>query len=118
MRISYREAMRLALREALANDARVFLMGEDIGGYGGSYAVSKGLLEEFGPERIRDTPLSELGFVGAGIGAALGGARPIVEIMFADFLGVCFDQIVNGIAKHRFMSGGQFPMPASEMSSK
>lgn len=78
---TYREALRLGLREALAKDARVFLMGEDVGRYGGSYAVSKGLLAEFGPDRIRDTPLSESSFVGAGIGAALGGMRPIVEVM-------------------------------------
>ncbi|MBP8297613.1 MAG: alpha-ketoacid dehydrogenase subunit beta, partial [Burkholderiales bacterium] len=83
--MSYREAMRTALREALAGDARVFLMGEDVGRYGGTYAVTKGLLEEFGPERVRDTPLSELGFVGAGIGAALGGMRPIVEVMTVNF---------------------------------
>ncbi|HSB54196.1 MAG TPA: alpha-ketoacid dehydrogenase subunit beta, partial [Gemmatimonadales bacterium] len=81
MRMTYREAMRTALREALLADSHVFLMGEDVGRYGGAYAVSKGLLEEFGPDRVRDTPLSESGFVGAGIGAALGGMRPIVEVM-------------------------------------
>jgi pyruvate dehydrogenase E1 component beta subunit len=110
-RISYREALREAHREALANDARVFLMGEDVGRYGGSYAVSKGLLDEFGPERVRDTPLSELGFVGAGIGASLGGMRPIVEIMTVNFSLLALDQIVNTAAALRHMSGGQFSVP-------
>lgn len=111
MRISYREALRQALREAMANDARVFLMGEDVGRYGGSYAVSKGLLEEFGPERIRDTPLSELGFVGAGVGAALGGLRPIVEVMTVNFSLLALDQIVNSASLLRHMSGGQCSVP-------
>ena len=111
MRMSYREALRLALREALQNDARVFLMGEDVGRYGGSYAVSKGLLEEFGSERIRDTPLSELGFVGAGVGAALGGLRPIVEVMTVNFSLLALDQIVNSAAVLRHMSGGQCSVP-------
>jgi pyruvate dehydrogenase E1 component beta subunit len=111
MKTSYREAMRAALREALAADPRVFLMGEDVGKYGGSYAVSKGLLEEFGPERIRDTPLSELAFVGVGIGAALGGMRPIVEVMTVNFSLLALDQIVNTAALYRHMSGGQFSVP-------
>ena len=111
MRTSYREAMREAHREALAADSRVFLMGEDVGRYGGSYAVSKGLLEEFGPERIRDTPLSELAFVGAGIGAALGGMRPIVEVMTVNFSLLALDQIVNTASLYRHMSGGQFSVP-------
>jgi len=110
-RITYREAMREALREALHADARVFLMGEDVGRYGGTYAVSKGLLDEFGPERIRDTPLSELGFVGAGIGAALGGLRPIVEVMTVNFSLLALDPIVNTAAMLRHMSGGQFSVP-------
>ncbi|OGT82728.1 MAG: pyruvate dehydrogenase [Gammaproteobacteria bacterium RIFCSPLOWO2_02_FULL_61_13] len=110
-RISCREAMRQALREALTRDPRVFLMGEDVGRYGGTYAVSKGLYEEFGPERIRDTPLSELGFVGAGIGAALGGMRPIVEVMTVNFSLLALDQIVNTAALYRHMSGGQFSVP-------
>ena len=109
--VSYRDALREALREALQRDARVFLMGEDVGMYGGSYAVSKGLLEEFGPQRIRDTPLSELGFVGAGIGAALGGLRPIVEIMTVNFSLLALDQLVNTAAALRHMSGGQFNVP-------
>lgn len=111
MKLSYREAMRAALREALLADPRVFLMGEDVGKYGGSYAVSKGFLDEFGPERIRDTPLSELGFVGAGIGAALGGMRPVVEIMTVNFSLLALDQIVNTAAAMRHMSGGQFGVP-------
>jgi pyruvate dehydrogenase E1 component beta subunit len=111
MNMSYREALRQALREALQADPRVFLMGEDVGKYGGSYAVSKGLLDEFGPERIRDAPLSELGFVGAGVGAALGGMRPIVEIMTVNFSLLALDQIVNTAAALRHMSGGQFNVP-------
>ena len=110
-RLSYRDALREALREALFGDPRVFLMGEDVGRYGGSYAVSKGLLAEFGPERIRDTPLSELGFTGAGIGAALGGMRPIVEVMTVNFSLLALDQIVNTAALYRHMSGGQFSVP-------
>ena len=103
--------MRAALREALQRDPRVFLMGEDVGRYGGCYAVSKGLLDEFGPERIRDTPLSESAFVGAGIGAALGGMRPIVEIMTVNFSLLALDQIVNNAATILHMSGGQFNVP-------
>jgi pyruvate dehydrogenase E1 component beta subunit len=108
---TYREAMRQALREALQRDERVFLMGEDVGRYGGCFAVSKGLLEEFGPERIRDVPLSEQAFVGAGIGAALGGMRPIVEIMTVNFSLLALDQIVNNAATLLHMSGGQFAVP-------
>ncbi len=109
--ITYREAMRQALRDALTRDERVFLIGEDVGRYGGCYAVSLGLLEEFGPERIRDAPLSESGFVGAGIGAALGGLRPIVEIMTVNFSRLALDQIVNNAATLLYMSGGQFNVP-------
>ena len=111
MKMSYREALRAALHDALAADPRVFLMGEDVGSYGGAYAVSKGFLAEFGPERIRDTPLSELGFVGAGIGAALNGMRPIVEVMTVNFSLLALDQIVNTAALYRHMSGGQFSVP-------
>ncbi|MDP2810665.1 MAG: alpha-ketoacid dehydrogenase subunit beta [Rhodocyclaceae bacterium] len=110
-KLNYREAMREAMHEALAGDPRVFLMGEDVGRYGGTYAFSKGFLDEFGPERIRDTPLSELGFVGAGIGAALGGMRPIVEVMTVNFSLLALDQIVNTAALYRHMSGGQFSVP-------
>jgi pyruvate/2-oxoglutarate/acetoin dehydrogenase E1 component len=109
--LTYREAVRAALREALARDERVFLMGEDVGRYGGCYAVSKGLLQEFGEERVRDTPLSESAFVGAAIGAALGGSRPIVEVMTVNFSLLCLDQIVNTAATLRHMSGGQFSVP-------
>ncbi|MCC6250565.1 MAG: alpha-ketoacid dehydrogenase subunit beta [Rubrivivax sp.] len=108
---TYREALRAAHREALKRDPRVFVMGEDVGRYGGSYAVTKGLLEEFGEARIRDTPLSELGFVGAGIGAAMGGMRPIVEIMTVNFSLLALDAIVNTAAALRHMSGGQFGVP-------
>ena len=111
MTTTYREAIRSAIREALSRDRRVFLMGEDVGRYGGSYAVSKGLLAEFGPERIRDTPLSESTFVGAGIGAALGGMRPIVEVMTVNFSLLALDQIINNAATIRHMSGGQFSIP-------
>jgi pyruvate dehydrogenase E1 component beta subunit len=111
IRITYREAMKQAIREALLADPRVFLMGEDVGRYGGAYAVSAGLLEELGPERIRDTPLAESTFVGAGIGAALGGMRPIVEIMTVNFSLLALDQIVNNAATLCHMSGGQFPVP-------
>ncbi|HSQ28940.1 MAG TPA: alpha-ketoacid dehydrogenase subunit beta [Gemmatimonadaceae bacterium] len=108
---TYREAMREAIRAAMKSDERVFLMGEDVGNYGGCFAVSQGLLAEFGPERIRDTPLSELSFVGAGIGAALGGMRPIVEIMTVNFSLLALDQIVNTAALLLHMSGGQFNVP-------
>lgn len=108
---TYREAIREAIREALRRDPRVFLMGEDVGAYGGCFAVSKGLLAEFGPERIRDTPLSESAFVGAGIGAALGGMRPIVEIMTVNFSLLALDQILNNAATLLHMSGGQFNVP-------
>ncbi|URM25434.1 alpha-ketoacid dehydrogenase subunit beta [Pseudomonas frederiksbergensis] len=110
-RMTYRDALREALREALQRDPRVFLMGEDVGRYGGTYAVSLGLLEAFGPERIRDAPLSELGFVGAGIGAALGGMRPIVEIMTVNFSLLALDPLMNTAAALRHMSGGQFSVP-------
>ncbi|MDW6057146.1 alpha-ketoacid dehydrogenase subunit beta [Streptomyces sp. FXJ1.4098] len=108
---TYREALREAIREALRSDDRVFLMGEDVGRYGGCFGVSLGLLEEFGPERIRDTPLSESGFVGAGIGAALSGMRPIVEIMTVNFSLLALDQILNNAATLLHMSGGQLPVP-------
>jgi pyruvate dehydrogenase E1 component beta subunit len=108
---TYREALRAALRDALARDERVFLMGEDVGRYGGCFGVSKGLLDEFGDARVRDTPLSESAFVGAGIGAALGGLRPIVEIMTVNFSLLALDQIVNNAATLLHMSGGQCNVP-------
>jgi pyruvate dehydrogenase E1 component beta subunit len=111
VKTTYREAMRAAIREALQKDERVFLMGEDVGSYGGCFAVSLGLLEEFGPERIRDTPLSESAFVGAGIGAAMAGMRPIVEIMTVNFSLLALDQILNNAATLLHMSGGQCNVP-------
>jgi len=110
-KMTYRQAVREAMREALLADPRVFLMGEDVGKYGGCFAVTHGMLEEFGPKRIRDTPLSESTFVGAGIGAALGGMRPIVEIMTINFSLLALDQIVNNAATLRYMSGGQLGVP-------
>jgi pyruvate dehydrogenase E1 component beta subunit len=108
---TYREALKQGLREALQNDERIFLMGEDVGRYGGAFAVSKGLLQEFGEERIMDVPLSEAGFVGAGIGAALSGMKPIVEVMTVNFSLLAMDQIVNNAATLRHMSGGQLHVP-------
>jgi len=110
-RLSYREAVREGLREALATDDRVFLMGEDVGRYGGAYACSRGLLDEFGPDRIRDTPLCEASFVGAGIGAAIAGMRPIVEVMTINFALLALDQIVNNAATLRHMTAGQLAVP-------
>jgi len=108
---TYREAVRMAIREAMKKDERVFLMGEDVGRYGGCFAVSMGLLDEFGPERIRDTPLSESGFVGIGIGAALAGMKPIVEVMTVNFSLLALDQIMNNAATLLHMSGGLFNVP-------
>lgn len=108
---TYRDAVRTALQTLLREDERVFFMGEDVGRYGGPYAVSKGLLAEFGEERVRDTPLCESTFVGAGIGAALGGMRPIVEVMTVNFSLLALDQVVNNAAVMRHMSGGQFQVP-------
>jgi pyruvate dehydrogenase E1 component beta subunit len=109
--MTYREALRSAMREAMRADPRVFLMGEDVGLYGGAFAVSHGLIQEFGPERVRDTPLSESTFVGAGIGAALNGMRPIVEVMTVNFSMLAMDQVLNNAATLRYMSGGQFHVP-------
>ncbi len=109
--LTYRDAVREAMREAMLADERVFLMGEDVGRYGGGFGVSKGMLAEFGPERIRDAPLSESAFTGAGIGAALNGMRPIVEIMTVNFSLLALDQIMNNAATLRHMSGGQFEIP-------
>lgn len=108
---TYREAVRDAMRDAMQRDDRVFLMGEDVGRYGGGFGVSLGLLDEFGPERVRDTPLSESAFVGAGIGAAIAGMRPIVEIMTVNFSLLALDQIMNNAATLSHMSGGQFHVP-------
>jgi len=110
-KMTFRDAVREGLRAAMRSDPRVFLMGEDVGHYGGCFAVSRGLLAEFGPERIRDTPLAESAFVGAGIGAALGGMRPVVEIMTCNFSLLALDQIMNTAASLLHMSGGQFNVP-------
>src|SRR5215813_4431783 len=109
--LSYREAVRDALSRAMREDDDVFVMGEDIAEMGGSMGVTQGLVEEFGPERVRNTPISEMAIVGAGIGAAMQGMRPIVEIMYEDFLTLSLEQIVNQAAKHRYMSGGQLTVP-------
>jgi pyruvate dehydrogenase E1 component beta subunit len=109
--VTYREAVRDALVRALREDENVFLMGEDIAEMGGSMAVTQGLLDEFGPKRIRNTPISEMAIVGSGIGAAIQGMRPIVEIMYEDFLTLSMEQLVNQAAKHRTMSGGQVTVP-------
>jgi pyruvate dehydrogenase E1 component beta subunit len=109
--LTYREAVRDALRSAMERDEDVFIMGEDIAEMGGSMAVTQGLLDEFGPERVRNTPISEMAIVGAGIGAAMAGMRPVVEIMYEDFLTLSLEQIVNQAAKHRYMSGGQLKVP-------
>ena len=109
--MSYREAIIAAQQRELLADERVVLLGEDIGAAGGSFKLTEGLQAQFGATRVRDTPISEQAFVGAAMGMALTGYRPIVELMFADFMGVCFDQIVNGIAKHRFMQGGTLELP-------
>jgi pyruvate dehydrogenase E1 component beta subunit len=109
--MTYREAVRDALVEAMRADEDVFIMGEDIAEMGGSMAVTHGLLDEFGPERVRNTPISEMAIVGAGIGAAMAGMRPVVEIMYEDFLTLSLEQIVNQAAKHRYMSGGQLTVP-------
>src|SRR5215218_5808745 len=109
--LSYREAVRDAMSQAMRQDEDVFIMGEDIAEMGGSMGVTAGMLEEFGPERVRNTPISEMAIVGAGIGAAMQGMRPVVEVMYEDFLTLAMEQIVNQAAKHRSMSGGQVKVP-------
>ena len=112
--MTYREALRLALREELERDPRVFVMGEEVGVFDGAYKVTAGLLEEFGPDRVRDTPISEEGFVGAGVGAAMLGERPVVEIMTINFLLVAIDQVVNHAAKIGAMFGGAGSLSAGD----
>src|SRR5947208_13539283 len=109
--LSYREAVRDALSSAMRKDDDVFIMGEDIAEMGGSMGVTQGMLDEFGPDRVRNTPISEMALVGAGIGAAMQGMRPVVEVMYEDFLTLACEQIVNQAAKHRYMSGGQVKVP-------
>ena len=111
MKMTYREALREGLKNALEENPKVFLVGEDVGAYGGTYAVTKGFLETYGPQRIMDAPLSEVGFTGIGIGAAMGGLRPVVEIMTVNFSLLALDQIINSAAILRHMSGGQFSVP-------
>ena len=112
--LTYREAVRDALARALREDDSVFIMGEDIAEMGGSMAVTQGLLDEFGPQRVRNTPISEMAIMGSGIGAAIQGMRPIVEIMYEDFLTLSMEQLVNQAAKHRTMSGGQVKVPLDD----
>jgi pyruvate dehydrogenase E1 component beta subunit len=109
--MTYRDALNAALREEMQRDDRVFLMGEEVGVYQGAYKVSKGLLQEFGEQRVVDTPITELGFAGVGVGAAMVGLRPIIEFMTWNFALLALDQVVNAAAKMNYMSGGQFPMP-------
>jgi pyruvate dehydrogenase E1 component beta subunit len=111
--MTVREAIRLALREELRRDEDVYIMGEDVGTFGGVLGVTGDLVEEFGEKRIRDTPISEAGFTGAAVGAAATGTRPVVEIMFSDFMGVCSEQILNQMAKNRYMFGGKTEMPVT-----
>jgi len=110
-KITYREALKEALREEMRRDPRVFLLGEDIAQFGGSYKVTQGLLDEFGPERVRNTPISEAAIVGAAVGAALTGMRPVAELMYVDFSGIAMDQIANQAAKSRYMFGGKAKVP-------
>jgi len=109
--LQYREALRAAMTEEMERDSRVFLMGEEVAEYNGAYKVSEGMLEKFGPKRIIDTPISENGFCGLGVGAAMTGLRPIIEFMTFNFSFVAIDQIINNAAKIRYMSGGQFSVP-------
>src|SRR2546426_12389269 len=111
--MTYREAVRDALSRAMRDDDDVFIMGEDIAEMGGSMAVTQGMLAEFGPDRVRNTPISEMAIVGAGIGAAMQGMRPVVEIMYEDFTTLAMEQLVNQAAKHRYMSGGQVKVPVT-----
>ncbi|MDX6552066.1 MAG: acetoin:2,6-dichlorophenolindophenol oxidoreductase subunit beta [Gaiellales bacterium] len=111
--VTFREAINRALSDALEEDDRVFLLGEDIGAAGGAFKVTDGLFDEFGDRRIRDTPISEQAIIGTAIGAAMKGLRPVAELMFADFTGVCYDQIANQLAKYRYMTGGQVTVPVT-----
>ena len=111
--ITYKQAITMAMADAMEEDERVLLFGEDVAAAGGAFKLSEGLLERFGPRRVRDTPISEQAIIGTAIGSALSGLRPVAEIMFADFAGVCFDGIANELAKYRYMTGGQVSMPAT-----
>ncbi len=109
--ITYAQALKDAMSEEMRRDQRVFLLGEDVGLYGGAFGVTRGMIEEFGPERVRDTPISEAAITGAAVGAAMTGMRPIVEIMFSDFITIAMDQLVNQAAKARYQFGGQASVP-------
>jgi len=111
--LTYREAIKLGMADALAADDSVFLIGEDIGAAGGAFKITEGLIDQFGAERVLDTPISEQAIIGAAIGASIRGLRPVAELMFADFAGVCFDQLVNQLAKYRYMTGGQVTLPVT-----
>jgi len=111
------QAIAEAIRQEMERDPRVFVMGEDVGVYGGIFGATYGLWKQFGDERVRDTPISEMGFVGAAVGAALEGMRPIVEVMFIDFIGACFDQVLNHMSKIHYMSGGQMKVPVVLMTA-
>jgi pyruvate/2-oxoglutarate/acetoin dehydrogenase E1 component len=111
--VTYKEAIRLAMADALEADDKVFMLGEDIAAAGGAFKTTEGLMERFGAERVLDTPISEQAIIGTAIGAAIRGLRPIAELMFADFAGVCFDQIANQLAKYRYMTGGQVTLPVT-----
>jgi acetoin:2,6-dichlorophenolindophenol oxidoreductase subunit beta len=113
MEITYKEAIRTAMADALADDDRVFMLGEDIAAAGGAFKTTEGLMARFGADRVLDTPISEQAIVGTAIGAALKGLRPVAELMFADFAGVCFDQIANQLPKYRYMTGGQVSLPVT-----
>src|SRR4051794_2194911 len=111
--LNYRQAIARAIADEMAADDRVILLGEDVGRAGGAFKTTLGLYERFGPDRVLDTPISEQAIVGAALGAAVCGLRPVAEIMFADFAGVCFDQIANQLAKYRYMTGGQTSVPVT-----
>ncbi|RPJ11220.1 MAG: hypothetical protein EHM36_01890, partial [Deltaproteobacteria bacterium] len=110
-KVTFREALNQAMDEEMARDDKVFLIGEDIGLYGGVFGVTKGLIKKYGPKRVRQTPISESALIGAAIGAAMLGLRPVAEIMYFDFIAVCMDQVINQMAKIRYMSDGQLKVP-------
>src|SRR5712691_11742979 len=117
MQITMREALKLAIRDEMAGDPSVVVFGEDVAEAGGVFKVTAGLLEEFGPDRVRDTPIAETAIIGAAIGAAARGLRPVIEIMFAEFFGVALDQVVTEAAKMRYLSGGKLSMPIGMRAS-
>ena len=116
-KLTTQKAIAEAIAQEMASDDRVLVMGEDIGVYGGIFGATEGLLDRFGPERVLDTPISETAFIGAAVGAAMNGMRPIAELMFVDFFGVCMDQIYNNMAKIHYFSGGAIPVPMVLMTA-